>query len=249
MIKFITHPAISQVLEYSGGIMKYHLTTPDAFLISDFGIPNIKKIHGGLTQAVTERLKHPHCHIFFVSFQLKEELAPYDGFGILSLPGIEFVRLPFYMEELNSLVGKYLEAPFVIPKADWEAFATHAGKSILKENISVLKHGNKLDFINSITGPLRIAALGSVTHPALLKVVRQQLTSVSSYMANDETMNLIILAKACSSLPDPFFKLVSTFILGLQNLKMYAAHQEIDIKQLIAEIDLLNETSSKMLTS
>lgn len=246
MIKFICHPVLIQLLEHCKVDVICQQCTIDVVIVSDF-FPQ-GSIHGGLIEAVNYRLTHPTYYILITSFYSKEELLKYDIFGILSLHGTVFIRLPFMVEELYTALEKHTDVELSIPKEEWILFSTNACKALLKEKISVLKHGNKLDFVNNITGPLRAAAVCSSSFPELLTVVKQYLQSVKFYTAKEEIAELFLLASASAPLPDTFLQSVSHFANGLRQLEMHASQEDINIKQLISEIDILNETSSKIQT-
>jgi len=248
MIGFITHPTLTNLLERSRVKMKYQQFLEGVVIVSDYLLKDSHQIHGGLEEAVKYRLTHPSCFIFITSFYSREELLQHDTFGVLFLQGTIFMRLPIRLEKLYTNIEKCAEIELSIPPAEWIVFSTKACKALLKERISVLKHGNKLDFVNSITGPLRATAIGSSSFPELLPVVKQHLQSVKNYTAKEDIRELISLANVSASLPDSFLQSVSQFVKGLQKLEMYALQDKINIKQLISEIEILNETSLKIQT-
>ena len=246
MISFITHPALTNLLEQSRVKMKYLRSLVDIRIVSSFlpQLPN--RIHSGLLEAVKYRLVYPAHYIFLLSFHSKEELLLHDTFGILSLQGTEYIRLPFAPEQLYSTIDQYVNNELAIPNKEWGAFATNACKVLLKEKISLLKHGNKLDFINNITGPLRASVVSLNKYPELLPVVKKQLAAIKCYLDKEEIAEFFSLANAGASLLDTFLQSVSQFTNGLQQLEMFAIQEEINIQQLIAEIDILNETFLKI---
>lgn len=248
MIKFVTHPALTNLLEHSRAKIKYQHSLVDVVIISDYFHQASHLIHGGLIEAVKYRLIHPTHYIILLSFHSKEELLKHDIFGILSLQGTIFMRLPFMLEELYTAIETSTDIEFSIPKEEWLVFSTNAYKTLLKEKVSILIHGNKLDFVNCITSPLYSAAVCLPDFPELLPVVKKHLQSLKCYIAKEEITELFLLANASASLPDTFLQSVSQFVKGLQQLEMYASQEEINIKQLISEIDILNETSSKIQT-
>lgn len=246
MISFITHPVLTNLLEESRVKMKYLNSLLDLRIISSFLPHQLNTIHSGLLEAVKYRLACPAHYILILSFHSKEELILYDSLGILSLQGTAFIRLPFASVQLDSIIDQYIDNELTIPNTDREAFATSACKALLKEKISLLKHGNKLDFINNITGPLRASVVCLNNYPELLPVMKKQLAAIKCYLDTEEITELFSLANAGASLSDTFLQSVSQFTNGLQQLEIYAAQEEINIQQLITEIDILNETSSKI---
>lgn len=248
MIKFVTHPALTNLLEKSNVNEKYLQSLIDVVIVSDFyPQQNKRDIHAGLLEAVIYRLRHPTHYIILLSFHSKEELLKQDTFGILSLQGTVFIRLPFLPEQFSANIEKHTAIELSIPKEEWIVFSTYACKTLLKEKISVIKHkdkfgfGNKSAFGNNVIYPLRASAVGSLTFPELLQDVKQKLKSVKIYTAKEEIEELFWLAEASASLPDTFLQSVSQFVKGFKKLEMYASQEEINIKQLISEIDILNE--------
>lgn len=246
MINFITHPALTNLLEQSRVKMKYLRSLVDMVIVSSFLQQHTNSIHSGLLEAVKYRLARPAHYILLLSFHSKEELLLHDTFGILSLEGTAFIRLPFAPEQLYFTIDQYIDNELTIPNKDWEAFATNACTALLKEKINLLKHGNKLDFINNITGPLRASVVSMTEYPELLPVMKKQLAATKCYIDTEEITELFSLANAGASLPDTFLQFVLQFTNGLQQLEMYATQEEINMQQLITEIDILNETSLKI---
>jgi hypothetical protein len=245
MIKYITYPAITNLLEQCRKKQKGYDFSVDTVVISDFS-ENKKNIHSGLLEAVKYRLTHRYCYIIFLAFHSKEELFRYDVFNILSLPGTIFIRLPFKCQEFYSVVEECNKIKLKIPQEEWTYYSTNVSKALIKDKISVLKHGNKLDFVNQVTGPLRAATVILPSFPDSKFLIKQYLQSFRDYSKKDEIEELILLSKTSASLSDNFLTSVSQFVNGLQQLILFAEMDEININQLIFTIDLINETLSKI---
>ena len=168
-------------------------------IVSDF-YPQQKKrnIHAGLLEAVTYRLKNPTHYIILLSFFSKEELIKYDTFGILSLQGTEFIRLPFMQEELYTTIEKYINIVLSFSKEEWVMFSTNAYKTLLKEKIRMLNHGSQYEFGSFVTIPLRAACVGSFQFPTLLPVIIERLQSIKLYIAQELVSEFLSMANmAC----------------------------------------------------
>jgi hypothetical protein len=137
----------------------------------------------------------------------------------------------------------------VIHDQKWIEFAINASKTLLREKLSVLKHdeAHPLYLINSLTGPLGIAARGCSIIPTYFSVVKQQLQLVRHYIAKKEIVELIALSNASANLPDFFLQTVAEFVKKLMLLELYVDKNEINIDELISDIDELNKTSSKII--
>lgn len=248
MIQFITHPALTNLLELSRVKMKYGRSHVNTVIVSDFIPPNSNYIYSSLLEAAKYRILNPAHYILLLSFHSREDMLPYDTLGILSLKGTAFIRLPLEPERIYTVLDKYIDNELIIPNPEWTEFAKNTCKVLLKDKISLLNHGNKLDFVNTITGPLRATAVSLTEYPELLPVMKNQLASIKCYIAKEEIAELFLWANAGALLPDTFLQSVSQFAQGLQQLEMYATQEQINIKQLITEIDILNENSSKIQT-
>lgn len=247
MIRLITHPSLTRFLDYSILEERCNHSSYDIVIISDYLSQDFHQVHGGLLEAAKYRLFHPSCYILLTSFFSYNELLQHDTFGILPLPGTEFIRLPFMMTDFYKVIDKYANNELSIPQVSWIVFSTSACTAMLKEKIGLLKHGNKLDFVNEITGPLRAAAVSLSLFPNLLPIVNQQLQSLKRYLINEEIEEFFMLTKASESLSDNFLQSVSQFSNSLRHLSSYSLKEGSNIKQLISEIDLLNETLSNII--
>lgn len=247
MLQFVCHPALENLLTTSKEGVKCVTLPNNAVLISDF-LPKVSQpIHAGLLEAVKYRLFHPSVFIFIASFFPKEKLHPFDTLGILSLTGTEFIQLPFYKDQFFRSLEEKQKTEFNLSKLEWETFAIRACKVLLKEKISVLKHGGKLDFVNRVSFALRIEAQNCLTNPQRIVELKELLLSIKLYNQKEDIAELIELSNVSKDLPDNLLKTVAGFVKGLKQLELLATEQEIDFHLLISDIDILNATSSKIL--
>lgn len=247
MLQFVCHPALQNLLTTSKEGLNCVTSTNNAVLISDYLPTTSPSIHSGLIEAAKFRLFHPSHFIFLASFFPKEMLLPFDTFGILSLTGIEFIRLPLQADRLLLLIEEKQRTETNLSKSDWETFAIQACKTLLKKKLSVLKHGGKFDFVNNVTFALRIEAQNCLENPLRIIELKKLLVSVKSYRQNKEISELIAISGLCDGLADQFMQNVSEFTKGLIQLESFESQQQIDFHLLISDIDKLNAVSSKIL--
>lgn len=247
MLQFVCHPTLENLLTTSKEGMKCVTLTNNAVIISDFLPKASQPIHAGLLKATKYRLIHPSNYIYIASFFPKEKLLTFDTFGILSLTGTEFIQLPFYKDQFFRSLEEKQKTEFNLSKLEWETFAIRACKVLLKEKISVLKHGGKLDFVNNVSFALRIEAQNCLTNPQRIIELKKLLLSIKLYNQKEEIAELIELSNVSKDLPDNLLKTVAGFVKGLKQLELLATEQEIDFHLLISDIDILNATSSKIL--
>lgn len=249
MLQFVCHPAIQNLLTTSEEGNDCVTSTNNAVCISDYIPTATPSIHTGLSEAVKFRLFNPSHLIFFASFFPKEMLLPFDTFGILTLAGTEFIRLPFCANQLLFSIKEKQTNGINLSQSDWETFALRAGKALLKEKLSVLKHGGKLDFVNDVTLTLRIEAQNCLKDSSRISELEKLLADVKSYNKNKEISELIIMSEKCQGLADHYFQNVFEFTNRLIQLESLESRKQIDFKLLISDIDKINTISSKILGS
>ena len=247
MLQFVCHPALQNLLTISREDAKCVTLPNNAVLISDYLPKTPPSIHAGLIEAVKFRLLHSTHFIFIASFFAKEKLLPYDTFGILSLSGTEFIRLPLQADKLLLLIEEKQNAELNLSKPAWEGFAIKACKALLKEKLSMLKHGDKLDFVNKVSFALRIEAQNCLKDPQRMVELKKLLVLVKSYNQKAEIIELIELSNVCESLSDSYLDSVIEFVNGLKQLEFLETQQQIDFHLLISDIDKLNTVFSKIL--
>lgn len=247
MLQFVCHPVLQNLLTTSKEGMNGITSKNNAVLISDFLPTTSPSIHAGLLEVVKYRLFNPSEFIFFASFFPKEQLLPLDTFEILTLTGTEFIRLPLQSDHLLLLIEEKQRTETNLSKSDWETFAIQALKTLLKEKLSVLKHGGKFDFVNNVTFALRIEAQNCLENPLRIIELKKLLVSVTSYGQNKEISELIAMSGLCDGLTDQFLQNVSEFTKRFIQLESYESQQQIDFHLLISDIDKLNTVSSNII--
>ncbi|MFN8353690.1 MAG: hypothetical protein U0Y10_04570 [Spirosomataceae bacterium] len=249
-MRFLCHPALEQILEQSKVAEQYQHSSLGTTFISSYLPQYPGGVHSGLIQAVTFRLAHPTGLIVILSFHAKEALMSHDTHGILSLYGTEFLRLPFSIKQLHDVLDAYQqkdsEAPLLIPEGAWQQFAEATCKALLTEKLRVLNHGNKLDFVNHTTGPLKSACIDALSLPFMYPVVQEELQYLRSFVAQDEIAELLSLANVAHHSDDTLLQRAATFAAQLQRLVNDANQETLDLKKLIFVIDNVNEALSQL---
>ncbi|WP_291124935.1 hypothetical protein [Flavobacterium sp. UBA6031] len=249
MLQFVCHPALENLLTTSKEGMSCVTLTNNAVLISDFLPKASQPIHAGLLEAVKYRLFHPSEFIFITSFFPKEKLHPFDTYGILSLTGTEFIRLPFHIDQFLATLEENKKTEFNLSKIGWETFAIRACKALLKEKLSVLKHGGKLQFVDAIDMGLRWEVDNCLNDSLRIPYLITKLSKLQSdYQNNNEFVELVELCIVGDSLPDEYIQVVSGFVNGLNQIAALATAQEIDLKALKNNINELMSNFLKIET-
>lgn len=247
MIQTFTHPTIENLLEKSKVEMFCQQSLIDVVFITDYFPQVSNQIHGGLLEAVKFKLTHPTSYICISSFYSKEDLIQYDTFGILSLTGTIFLRLPFLPEQLINELEAFTQIQLSIPNEEWIIFSIYACRAVLKEKISVLKHGGRLEFVTAINMGLRwevdLCLKDSLRMPCL-KTLLSNLQS--DYQNNKEFVELVELCVVGDSLPDEYIQVVSWVVNGLTGIAAFATVQEIDLKALKNEIEKVISNFEKL---
>lgn len=203
----------------------------------------------GLRICVNFRLQNFSAQIFLLSFLSIELLREYDTFGILSLPGTSFIRLPFTRKDLIKAIGSGTDNETPIQSSDWESFAITASKSLLQEKIRTLKHGGKLAYGNQVINPLRTACISVAEYPECVSIVKENLQSLRHFTEHDDVSELFSLAHTARNFHDEYLQQVCSFASGLQQLKSYAYQEDVNIQKLISDIDDLNARFKTILNS
>lgn len=250
MIKNLQHPAIEKWLAINEKQIDALQKQGGITFISSF-IPGFTKINSGLLQAVKFRLANPSFYpIIILSFHAKDELIQSDNFGIFSIYATEYLQLPVSDRTLLGAINickiKYPKGEFSIPEHEWKPFSTNACKQMLSAILSQLKHGNQLDFVNNVTGPLRAACVASLSFPEMQGQVKKQLQNVQCFIMKEEISELMTLASKGADINDEFLLTVSNFSLQLSKMASFSCNANDEIKQLIFIIDNLNATWTKI---
>lgn len=247
MIKFICHPVLIELHKQSKVEMICQQSSSNIVIISDYYPQVSPQIHSGLIEAVKYRLTNPSCYIFITSFFSKEELFLHDTFGILSLRGTEFIRLPFRVEELYSAIEIHTGIELSIPKAEWVVFSTNACKALLKEKISVLKHEkNMLQLLSYVTSPLGGSCRAISVNPAeYTPIIKRQLQSVKQFIS-EELSDLIEMAMIAKNINNPYLQNVVQFADSLNKLKDFSFSSEFNVIPLLTLINAVDDSFDKI---
>lgn len=249
MIHTFTHPTIKKLLVQSEVEVFCQKSSIEVVFISDYFPQVSPQIHGGLIEAVKYRLTYPTSYICIFSFYSKEELLQYDTFGILSLAGTVFLRLPFLPEQLKKKLEVYTQIQLSIPNEEWIIFSTNACKILLKEKLRVLKHGGKLEFVSFINIALRIEVRNCLSNPERIVELKKLLANLQSKFSNNsEFAALIELSNVCESVSDDYLQNVAKFVKGLMKLESLATISRIDLEEIKKEIEKLISNFEKIQT-
>lgn len=241
MLHFICHPALQSMLEQSS-IVEDCERKSDVAVITDYLPQKVQPIHAGLKEASKYRLFHPYVPIIITSFFEKKEVQQHDTFNILSLNGTNFVRLPCSTNEFEALLKKLSNQELIIFEPEWIAFSITTCTALIKESIKVLNHGNKFEFVNTITCPLMAAATSALYFPESMSTVNKTLESIKPYLKEKELLDFFNLSKVCATLPDDNLQTVTAFVDGLKKIEAHEIKDEADIRQLIYDISRVNDS-------
>lgn len=239
MLQFVSHPALQNLLTSSKDGIKCVTSSENAVLISDYLPKTSQSIHAGLLEAVKFRLFHPSQTIYFASFFPKEKLIPLDTFGILSLTGTEFIRLPFYKNQFINTLENKQNPVLKISQSEWEPFAIKACKDLLNKNLHVIQHylGGKISAIQLNIQVPNYKTLQEILEDVRLFCEKEEI---------DETFNL---SKVSQKLPDneDYFRTFAEFCNYFNYLKSAANQNKIYIYDIKNNIDNLDDTIEKLM--
>ncbi len=238
------HPALELWLAKALAIdSNSHLN--DTIFISTFQSRQ-GSVNSGLLNAVKFRLSYQTTHpLILLSFFSKETLQKEDEFDILSLTGTEYVQLPTSPKLLQAIIYKY-PTPLSIPGDEWNCFAVPALKKLINESVRKLKHGNKDALGNAALNPLRAACC--LSFPGALPLITDGLKSLGQYLAVGVVAEFIQLSTLAPAGIDTYLKNALAVSKQLTELASCTCVSQADAKQLIATIDEIWETWSKLET-
>lgn len=238
MLSYQCHPAVEEFLkstivrEYTGeGQADIHFITTY--------LPDVSNSpHEGLNQAVHYRLQSPNTYIVLLSFLTQNELKKQDKYGLLSLPGTLFLRLPIGVMELFWIWAKCI-TPLRISASELKTFAIKVYPDCLKNELSKLKHGGQWDIGNKIIYPLRTACLGHINNPSEYQnVIGNQMQKLHDFISNSEINNFLIMTEKTNGLDNDFLKTLQVFAFSFRKL------DEQYVKHKISVVDILNEINN-----
>jgi len=217
----------------------------DTFFISTYQSRQ-GSVNSGLLDAVKSRLAHPTTHpLILLSFFSKETLQKEDKFGILSLTGTEYVQLPSTPKLLQTILNK-CQLPLSIPGDEWNCFAVPALKKLINESVRKLKHGNHDALGNAALNPLRAACF--LSFPNARPLITDNLEKLRQYLGVCVVAEFIRLSTLASAFNNAYLQNAWDVSKQLTNLATCTCNSQADAKQLIASIDEIWETWSKLET-
>lgn len=168
MIRCFCHPALEKLLAQSLVKMMYLRTSVGVTFISSCLSKSTNFSYGGLLQTVKSRLANSSYNpVITLSFHTKEELVKQNTYGILSLHGIKYLKLPVstdtHYRAIENYNKKHKDFELSISKDEWEQFSINILTTLLKEKINILNHGSRYDFDNSVTLQLKAVCVSSLT--------------------------------------------------------------------------------------
>jgi hypothetical protein len=240
MLQFVCHPALQNLLTSSKEGIKCVTSSENAVLISDYLPKTSQSIHAGLLEAVKFRLFNPSQTIYYASFFPEEKLIPLDTFGILSLPGTEFIQLPFHKENFFKTLEDTQKAGLILLESDCEKFAIKACKVLLKNNLRVIIH-----YLGGKIGAIQINIQASNNEK--LKKILEDVRSFCEKEEIDETFKLSEV-RVSQKLPDneDYVKTFAEFRFYLNTLKSFANKNNINFDDLLSNTENLHYTLIKL---
>jgi hypothetical protein len=246
MIDFVSNTNILKIFEKDEVRVNFLNKYNNIVIFTDYD-EKISGISGNrFSNAINYRINYPKSIIIYISFLPLELIRKHDKYGILSLAGTVFIRFPFWINDLYEQVEDCFLNKANILQNDWKKFASLTISSMLRDRIEILRHRNKLDLVNYVTGPLRAAAIDSPKIPELFQVVKELLSKINIYIECDEIKEIFYLVNMSDNLEDDYLHSVKSFKIGLQKLQTYTKISKRNISNLISDIDFLNESLSKI---
>lgn len=200
-------------------------------------------VYSGIRQAAIYRLKYPQQNLFFLSFLPIDMLRQKDNYGILSLPGTLFVRLPCAGERFHDLINNFECDSWTISHDQWNSFCEHACSQLLKEQMAEIMHGKKHEIGNRALHPLRAAATILLSNPdniSFKEAFASRLTAYNEYMEKPYMSEMIELTLICQNAADPFVLQTIALTGQFKKIAEYNYYPN-EIKKLISDIDLTNK--------
>lgn len=210
-----------------------------------FGAYNTEEqdvLGSGLEQLVRFRLLHPETPVLFFSFLPLDSLLPNDKFGILKLNGFKFIQLPCSKETIYEAVN--ITCLNLLNKSDetWKIFSEKAAESLLKKQIQILMHANKLDIGNKILNPMRLCCVSMKSFPEIKeqynKILDKNLKNLNSFIKIDEINEILRLSMIGRDSKNALLKKFYNFAYQLYQLSEYDTKTNPEL--FVLSIDSLN---------
>ncbi|MCK9235117.1 MAG: hypothetical protein M0P09_02235 [Acholeplasmataceae bacterium] len=233
MLTFHCHPIVEKMLSEIAELLSPYPSKRDIHFITTY-FPQLNSMPlGGLKEAVYHRLVSHNDYIVLLSFHDVESIRRHDTYKILDLNGTYFLRLPFNLNEIQLIYNK-CSVPLGKTEPEWQFFATETCKSMLKEEISKLKHSGKLAIGNTIIYPLRAACIAHEHNTSAYHIlINELLQKLKLFLIKEELSNLLLLADVAKALDDVFLNKVTASISILQDIAGDSGKREISIPELI----------------
>ncbi|MBL0335645.1 MAG: hypothetical protein IPP73_10195 [Chitinophagaceae bacterium] len=125
-------------------------------------------------------------------------------------------------------------------------FSTNACKTLLKEKISALKHGKKLELISHVTTPLGGSCRAMSINPTeFIPIIKRQLQSVKQFISA-ELSDVIDMATIARNMNDSYLQNVVQFADSLNNLKDFSFNSEFNVTPLLILINAVDDSFDKI---
>ncbi len=238
MLNCQLHPSVFKHLNlnYDTGLCRKHI------LVSYCDEVNDRIVFRGIRQAAIYRLRHPEMHLFFFSFLPIEVLQLKDNYGILSLSGTHFVRLPCDSSSFHGLIKDVTNSFSAINSHDWKIFSENASRLLLKERIAEMMHSNKHALGNQALHPLRAAAVMLLNNPDNVnckKAFVSRRDAYKDYMDKPHMREIFEWTEILENPNDHFLTRTIDFARQLEKIATYGSSMK-HANSLISEIDKAN---------
>lgn len=213
------HSGLAQLIENSGVKSSY----PKVALLASY-YPRSNNVSGFGIEILTKfRLHNPHTPVLFFSFHSKDRFSAIDEFGVLGLPGTEFIHLPCAKETILQAVAKYNENSLQIDDAHWKPFSEAVCTALIKQILIQMKHNQRLDFVNSIGLGLRLAIENVQRYPdkreRTIPNFEESYAEMIHYFSNAEFEELFFLSSLVGHSHKKFLNLVNQLVKDICYLK------------------------------
>ncbi len=238
------HTGLVHLLEASGVKSRCpHVVIHSAY------IPGEQDVLGaGISRLVKFRLLHPETPVLFLSFLPKEKLLTQDEFGVLKLPGTEFVLLPFVKETIFQLAEKHSINSLTISSEEWRSFSGKACKTLIQKRMLELTHGNKFPIGNKALNPLRFNCSGLLSFPNLkddyLPLIQKDFDALQQFIAIPEIEELLQWCGVCTHSEDVYLQNAFAFATQVKQLSTFSS--QTGAAEIISLIDRVNDSFKQL---
>ncbi len=238
------HTGLAHLLEASGVKSQY----PDLVCFSAYNAGEHDVLGAGISRLVKFRLLHPETPVLFLSFLPKEKLLTQDEFGVLQLPGTEFIQLPFDKATIFQLAAKHSVNLLTVSSKEWRSFSERACKSLIQKRMLELTHGNKFPIGNKALNPPRFDCSGLLSFPNLkedyLPLIQKDFESLKQFIAIPEIAELLQWCGVCNHSEDVYLQNAFAFATQVKQLSAFSSHT--DAAEIISLIDRVNDSFKQL---